>query len=280
MALGPSGVSELAFRIPELWAQDLYDELRNQLLFANVFSRQYEGVIRNMGDVVRVQQLSAPEGQVLSSDKDVFDAEQMVWSDFTVTVNQRAVASFEITDTAMLQSMEFQTQAQAALVYAIRRKLESAVIAALIPSAASPDHQIAPASASDLAAVDVASMRTLLSQAKVPPTGRVLLLDPAYFGDLLTKTTFTSSDFVPGSPVSAAAFSSPLYGFTIVESDMLAADIGYAVHPSALQLVLQQDVRIKVSDLHNQRKFGMLISADILYGLSLFDNKRIVKISG
>ena len=52
-----------------------------------------------------------------------------------------------------------------------------------------------------------------------------------------------------------------------------------AVHPSALQMVMQQSMRIKISDMHSQNKFGFKMSADIVYGFSLFDNTRIVKIS-
>jgi hypothetical protein len=69
-------------------------------------------------------------------------------------------------------------------------------------------------------------------------------------------------------------------GFQIMEHNLLDADVGYAVHPSALQLVMQQDVRIKLSDLHSQNKYGYLLSADFVYGFTLADNKRIVKISG
>jgi len=281
MAFGVSGVTDLANLIPEIWAPNMYDELRNQLLIANVFSRAYEGSIRAMGDIVRVNQIAAPTGEILTNDKDLFNAEVMVVNQNSVTVNKRAVAAFEITDTAMLQSQEFEQEAQRSLIYAVRRQIEEDVINALVPSAAAPDHQIAPASASDLAAADVAALRTLLSQAKVPVTNRYLFLDPQYFGDLLTKNTFTSSDFIPqGSPVSSGQFASPLYGFQIAESDILGADVGFAVHPSALQMVMQQELRVKVSDQHVNKKFSMLVSVDILYGISLFDNKRIAKISG
>jgi len=276
-----SGKTELDNLIPEIWATNMYDELRNQLIFGNIFSRDYEGSIRQMGDTVKVNQIVAPDGEVLTNDKDVFNSETMVVNQFSVVVNSRAVASFEFTDLAQLQSQSFEREAQEALVYAVQKQIETQIIAALLPSTTAPDHTIAPVSAGDLDASDVAGLRTLLSLQKVPKTNRHLLVDPQYFGDLIQKTNFISSDFIPaGSPVSSGELNSPLYGFRVAEHDLLGADIGYAVHASALQMVMQQGMRIKISDLHAQSKFGFKMSADIVFGLSLFDNKRIIEISG
>ena len=276
-----SGVSELANLIPEIWSPLIYAELRNQLMIADVFNHDYEGEIRNMGDTVRVNTILAPSGQILTDDKQSFETEAFQVTQQSITVNKRAVAAFEFTDLAQLQSMAFEQDAREALVYALRKQIETSVLAALIPSASAPNHQIAPASASDLAAVDVATMRTLLSLAKVPKMNRYLFLDPNYYGDLLNKTTFTSSDFIQNNgAVSSGEFASPLYGFRIAESDFLGTDIGYAIHPSALTMVMQQSLRMKISDLHGQKNFGYVMSADLVFDYKLMDNTRIVKISG
>jgi hypothetical protein len=98
---------------------------------------------------------------------------------FSITCDQIAVASFDITDLAQIQSLEFESQMVEALSYSIRKKMESKIISILLPSTSAPDHDIAPAAASDLAAVDLGSLRTLLSTAKVPVNGRGLFLSPS-----------------------------------------------------------------------------------------------------
>lgn len=276
-----SGKTELANLIPELWSPDFYDELRKNLIIAPVFERVYEGVIANIGDTVRVNQINKGSAEILTDDKQEFASQTASISQFTIEVTKRAVSSYEITDLAQLQSQAFENMLRETMVYELQEKIENDVIAALLPSTSAPDHDIAPASAGDLAAADVAGMRTLFSKQAVPVNNRFLFLDPQYYGDVIQKTAFSSSDFIPaGSPASSGAISSPLYGFTVAESQNLSADVGYAVHPSALQMVMQQGLRIKLSDLHAQNKFGFLISADIVYGFKLFDNKRIIKISG
>lgn len=274
-----STVSSMGNLVPEVFSANIYDELRNRIAFMNLFSREYEGEIRGLGDVVRVSQIVAPEGEILSSETQSFSSSQMQVNNLSITVNKRASASFEFSDLAQLQSLSFQQDAQEALVYSIRKKIEEDIIDALVPSASAPDHQIAPASASDFAAADISSARTLLSEALVPAENRAFMLSPSYYGDLLTKTQLMSRDF-NNTNSSAEGVIDAFLGFTIMEHNLLAADTGIAVHPSALPMVMQQDVRVKVSDLHAQNKYGFLLSADIVYGFSLFDNKRIVKIEG
>jgi hypothetical protein len=277
--MGVNGVTELNYLIPEIWSPVMYAELRNSIMFANLFSRQYEGAIKSVGDTVKVQQIVAPAAEILTDDKNQFASSTMQINQISIVANKRASAAFEFTDLAQLQSLEFQSEAQQALVYSIRKKMEQDIIAALIPSASAPDHQIAPAAASALAAVDLATLRTLLSAALVPVEGRALLLAPSYYGDLMTSTQIMSRDFTAGNNSQSGVVDS-FMGFQVMEHNLLDADVGFAVHPSALQLVMQQDVRVKISDLHSQNKYGYLLSADFVYGFTLADNKRIVKISG
>lgn len=275
------GVSNLANLIPEVWSSKMYDELRaSNSVFMDIFTREYEGDIKGMGDIVRVNQVAAPTGEVLTDDTASFSSEAITINQKTVTVNKRASAAFEISDLAQLQSMPFQAQIREGLVYSIRKQIESAIISALDSgvSTVTPDHDIAPASASDLASADLASMRTLLSQQSVPTTQRHFVCDPAYFGDLLGKTAITSLDFVGGRNAEEGNLAKYM-GFMVNEHDLLAADKGYAVHPSALALVIQQGVRVKISDLHVNKQYGYMISADMVFGLSVFDNKRYVRIT-
>lgn len=276
-----NGKTDLANLIPTIWSPTMYAELRNQLIFGSLFNRDYQGLIANMGDTVKINQITAPDGEILSDDKQQFNSELMNVNQVSITVNKRASAAFEFTDLAQLQSQSFERDAQEALIYAIRKQFEQDVIAALIPSASAPDHIIAPASAGVLAAVDVAGIRTLMSKALIPQSNRYLIMDPQYYGDIIQATTIASQDYIPaGSPTSSGMITTPLYGMTVGEHNLLPVDTAYAVHTSALTIVMQQELRIKVSDLHAQNKYGYLLSADFVYGIKLMDNKRIVKISG
>lgn len=277
--MSANGVTELANLIPVITSPKIYAELRNSIMFANFFEREYEGEISSFGQQVKVNTINAPTAEILSDDKAEFASADLSISQTTITCDKIAVASFDITDLAQMQSLEFEADVVEALSYAIRLKLENQIISAFSPSASSPDHIIAPAAASDLAAADLGSMRTLLSTAKVPVTGRGLFLAPSYYGDLLSKTQLTSLDFVPGQAGVSGVLSN-FMGFNIAEHNLLSADVGYAVHPSALQVVMQRGVTVKVSDLHPLGRLGYKVSAHMIFGVKQMDNTRIVKISG
>lgn len=277
--MGVNGAADLVNLIPVITSPKIYSELRNSIMFANYFEREYEGEISSYGQQVKVNTIVAPEGEILSDDKAEFASADMQVDQFTITCDKIAVASFDITDLAQIQSLDFQAQMVEALSYSIRKKMENQILSALLPSTSAPDHDIAPAAASDLAAVDLGSMRTLLSTAKVPVNGRALFLAPSYYGDLLSKTQLTSLDFVPGQ-AGASGVLSNFMGFNIMEHNLLSADVGYACHPSALQVVMQKGVTVKVSDLHPLGRLGYKVSAHIIFGVKLADNKRLIKISG
>ena len=276
--MGVNGVADLVNLIPVITSPKIYAELRNQIMFSSFFEREYEGEISSFGQIVKVNQIVAPSGEILSSDKAEFASADLEVTQQSITCDKIAVASFDITDLAQIQSLEFETQMVEALSYAVRQKLEGQILAAMLPSTSSPDHDIAPAAASDMAAVDLGSMRTLLSAAKVPVVGRGLFLAPSYYGDLLSKTQLTSLDFVSGQAGQSGVLSN-FMGFNIMEHNLLGADIGYAAHPSALQVVMQRGVTVKVSDLHPLGRLGYKVSAHMIFGVKLMDNKRLAKIS-
>jgi hypothetical protein len=279
--LTPTGKTELQNLIPTMWSTQMYDELRASLLLGSFFMRDYEGEIANQGDTVKVNQIQAPTGENLEFGVDNtldINSEAMVVVQKEVKADRLATASFLIENLASLQSLEFQAKAREALVYAVAKQVETYIQSILVPVAG---NIIAPAVASDLGAGDIANLRRLLSKNYVPKTGRALFLDVDYYSDIIQKTQFASSDFVPaGSPTATGEFSSPLYGFGINEHDFLGADIGFACHNSAVAMVMQTGVTVKLSDMHPSGKRGYLMTADVLYGAKLFDNKRIAKISG
>lgn len=277
-----SGKTELANIIPEIWSEKIYARLATELKLAPLFSREYEGEISAKGDTVNVYTLGAIAGEMITDDKQEFTTSPISVTKTQIVADRYFSAGAEITEIGQLQSLSFEEELQKELTYGIAKALEDYLVTLLIPSAAAPDHIITTASANVFAAVDAATCRTLLSKANVPVMDRFLALDPQFYGDALNSTNFISSDFIPaGSPVSSGALSNPVYGFNCLESNNLGTDdIGFAFHKSCLNLVLQKGIEVKISDQHANKRFGYIISASMIGGAKLMDNKRLVKITG
>jgi hypothetical protein len=96
------------------------------------------------------------------------------------------------------------------------------------------------------------------------------LLDPSYYSDILNAQTLTSSDYVGDeAPVIGGQVVKQRYGFNLLEDNSMGTDKGLFFHPDFLHLVMQQEPRFKVSDLHPNKKFGYVISVDIVFGAAL-----------
>ena len=267
--------------IPTIWSEKWYPELRKNLVFGEITLRDYDGEISQKGSTVRVTQINAPDGEVITDDSQQFASEKMSFTNMDIVADMIASASFEFTDIGVLQSIKFENEAKAALLYAVSKKIEDTIISKMIPSPSAPDHTIAPAAAGSLVSSDVLGIRTLLSVQSVPMSERYMVLSPSYYSDLLGQQTLTSSDFIPaGSPVSTGLLGRAVYGFDTMESQNLGNDVGYAFHKSAVASVMQKGLSIKISDLHAQNKYAYLISASVIFGVKLMSNVRLVQISG
>ena len=273
------GRTEWSDFIGEAWSILMYPELLPNLPKAGSFLRQYEGEIRNMHDTVNVLTLNSATGEELTDDTAVFNPEAISTVKQQIIVDRRWAASFEISDASETQSIHTEAQLRDALVKGVAKKIEAYVLSLMVPSAAAPDHDIAPAAASDLAVADLAEMARLFDVQNVPEDNRYLFLSPNYYSDLITKSALQSSDFQPSSPVVTGKLHPQLYGFNVVKDRSLTGDLGYATHTSAISMILQQSLRVKSSDMHAAKYFARVLSADLLGAGKLLDDKRIIKIS-
>lgn len=266
-------VNAVSNQVQKFWSPLFSKELRESLLLGTLVNKDYEGEIKEQGDTVYVSQINAPVGQLktVGADADTFDSEQLSLSRISVTANKRAVASFEIADLATLQSQigAQDSEIRQALLFAVGQQINDYLYTKVNPSTSAPDHLLN--SVGNMDAAQLAAIRLLAAQAKWDKTkGWYALLDPSYYSDVLNASTLTSSDYVNGEPaVVSGQVVNKRFGFNILEDNSRGTDKGLFFHPDFLHLVMQQQARFKVSDLHPTKKFGYVISVDIVFGAEL-----------
>lgn len=279
-------LASVANQIQKYWSPMFTKELRESLLLGSLVNKEYEGAIANQGDTVYVSQINAPTGQLLTvgTNADSFDTEEVSMTRISIQANKRAVAAFEIQDLAKLQSQldAQESELKTSLMFAINKQINDYLYSLVAPSTSAPDHSIA--SVTDFNASQVATVRKLAAQAKWgKEKGWYLLVDPSYYSDLLNATTLTSSDYVPDAPLVGGQMAMKRYGFNIFEdnSDGIltlgtsGADCALAFHPDFMHLVMQTQATFKLSDLHAQKKFGYVLSCDVVFGAALGINGNV-----
>lgn len=286
-------LASVAAQIQKYWSPMFMKELRESLLLGSLVNKDYDGEIKIQGDTVRVSQINAPNGQLLTvgTNADSFDTEEVSTTYIDIKADKRAVAAFEIQDLAKLQSqLDAQdSELKTSLMFAINKQINDYLYTLAIPSTSAPDHQIN--GVTDFNASEVNVMRKLAAQAKWgKEKGWWLLVDPSYMSDLLNAATLTSSDYgANDAPIIGGQMALKRFGFNILEDNSegilslspaaAGADVALAFHPDFMHMVMQTQPTFKLSDLHAQKKFGYVLSVDVVFGAKLGINgsKKCIK---
>ena len=272
--------AELAVAVPEMWSPAFYDVLLAMLPFNDSVSREYEGEIRSLGDTVNISSFPEFGDAVEMSEDDAVDAQAVTMTGQQLVINKQVALDYIYTDKARIQALPFDSKARDMAFYAVMKKMQDIIIAATVPSAAAPDHQIAYDSGTTLALADILEAKELLDTQNVPDDGqRVAILGAAQSNDLFNITGFTSRDFIPaGSPLTSGAITTPILGFRA----RMTTEVGntsYWFHSSYLSLAVQQAPEIKVFDLGSEGKRAVRVNTTVLFGVKQLDNKRVVSLS-
>lgn len=266
-------MAEVADQIQKFWAPMFMKELREQLLLGSLVNKDYQGQIKQQGDTVRVSQINAPTGELRSVgvDADSFNSEALSTTKIDIVADKRAVSSFEIEDLVDLQSQigNEQSELRDSLRFAVEKQINDYLKSLVSPSTSAPDHLIN--SVTDLNAAQLAGVRLLAAQAKwLKDKGWFGLIDPSYYSDILNASTLTSSDYVGNDiPIIGGQMANKRYGFNLFEDNSLDTDRALFFHPDFMHLVMQQEPRFKLSDMHSQGKFAYKLSVDIVFGAKL-----------
>lgn len=272
-------LAEVANQIQTYWSPIFTKQLRESLLLGSLVSKQYDGEIKRQGDTVRVSQINAPTGELLTvgTDADSFSSEAMSTSYVDIQANKRAVASYDFQDLVELQSQisKENPEVMDALRYAMMKQINDYLYTLVSPSTSAPDHDIA--SVTDFNAAQLSAVRVLAAQAKWSQMpGWYGLLDPQYYGDILNAATLTSSDYgAADAPVVSGNVGLKRFGFNLFEDNSRSADYGLFFHPDFLHMVSQTAVQVKISDLHALGRFGVKMSVDMVFGAKLGINGNV-----
>lgn len=269
MAIGKTTLAEVQDQVQKFWSPMLTKELRESLLLGSLVNREYEGSIQEQGDTVRVSQIVSPNGELrtVGVDADSFETEQLATMKVDIKADKRAVAAFEFTQLSQLQSQigSQESEIRDALRFAIERQINNHLYSVAV----------APSEHTMYGVTDMNSSKLLLARKAAGKAkwlrnkGWFALLDSSYYTDLLASGTMTSGDMVDDRPVVGGQISTPRYGFNILEDNSRAEDAGLIFHPDFMHLVMQSEISFKISDQHANKKFGFIISADIIFGAKL-----------
>ena len=274
--------TELSAIVPEVWSSRFYDVLLAELPFSSLVTRDYEGEIRDLGDIVNISSFPEFDDGVELAEDAKADADAITVSGQQLVINKRVVKDFILTRLAMVQSLEAMDKLREMAIYAIMKKMEKTIIENIVPSvpsASAPDHQIAYTSGTTLDLAKMLEAKELLDTQNVPSADRHMVLGAAQVNDIFNIVGFTSSDFLmAGAPLQSGQLPAGLLGF-LPHSTTLVGNVAYFFHRSFMTMAMQEQLQIAEYDLGVDGKRARRVNLDLLYGLKQLDNKRVVSVS-
>jgi hypothetical protein len=265
--------------IPEMWSQRFYDVLVDRLPFIDSVSKEYEGEIQSMGDILNISSIPEFDQATLLAEGAKGDADAVTVTGQQLVINKRAYKDVIITKRAQLQSLPFMDGLRDKMIFSILKKMQADIITEIVPSASSPDNTIGYDAGTTLALADILEAKELLDTQNVAEENRVGVMGAAQWNDLFNITGFMSRDFIPaGSPLTSGSISTPIAGF-IPKMTNVVSTTSYWFHPSFLTLAVQDKLNIEVFNLGVDGIRGSRVNADVLYGVKLLDDERVVSIS-
>ena len=273
MSVTQYSAADIQEMIVKAWSDVFMDELRENLLLGALVNKEYSGQINAQGDSVEVSQINAPTGQLLTvgTDADAFSTESLSSTSINVKADKRAVAAYEFEDTVKLMTQLGQKDSdiRKALIFAVSKQINDYLYTLVSPSTSAPDHLIN--SVTDFNAAQLAAVRLLAAQAKWDPSKpKYVLADPSYYSDLLNAATLTSSDYVGSDmPVIGGQIVMKRFGFNILEDNSRSVDQALIFTPDFMHMVMKTQPNFQVSSLHANKKFGFVMSVDMIFGAKL-----------
>lgn len=277
--MSASKLANVTSQIKTFWSDMAMNELRQTMLLGSLINTTYSADLKEQGDTVKVYQINAPQGELrtVGTDADAFSTDTLSTSTISIQATKRAVAAYEFENLMQLQSqidVEMNggpaSPIRQALIFAVQKKVNDYLYSLVAPIQAAPDHLI-----NSTATFDATALGNCRQRAAIAKWGRdkpwYIMCDPVYYQNLLAAQTLTSRDYTGQNdvPIIAGQIVNNRFGFSILEDNGISTSQALVFHPDFLCMVMQQAMNFKVSDLHPNKKFGFVVSADIVFGASL-----------
>lgn len=225
---------------PEIWASEILSNLNNELVYAALCNRDYEGEIQSAGDTVHITSIGAVSTRAYT------ELTSITWDEVADTqqdllIDQRRYFALKVDDVEVKQALPFLGEATREAAYALRDNADGVVSAAMYAAVnqGANDLGARPADISDNSAYAIlVDLATTLDRDNCPMDNRWVVVSPELHGALLQDNRFIDASASGSTDPLRNGFIGRAAGFNIFKSNQTPDPTAstYAViagHPSA-----------------------------------------------
>jgi len=226
---------------PEIWSGAILDNLRNELVYAgpSIANHDYEGDISSAGDTVHIVSFADPATRTYTKGGPI-TWDVLTDAELLLAIDQSKYFAFTVDDIDKRQSLPgFIAKASAGAAYNLVADVDGFVSSTLLTSVNGSANDIGPVSVTaDTVATQayklvILPLRTKLNRAKVPASGRWMVVPPELYAYLLQDSRFIANpaagSMSDGPADLRAGFVGRIAGFDVFESNTVPVS-GSAYH--------------------------------------------------
>lgn len=187
--------------IPEIWAPRLLGKLHKEQIAAKLANTEYEGLIKQAGDTVRITSIGNITITPYTKNTDLADPETLTDAEATLVIDQSPAFNFQVDDIEAAQAKpKVMDEAMGEAAYALADESDQHIFEKMA-AGAHADNKFG----TDAAPIDVTGstfagyyalaveLRKRLNKKNIKKDGRFLVVDPDVEAELLLDERFSKS---------------------------------------------------------------------------------------
>lgn len=238
--------------VPEIWSAALLSALRDNLVYGQpgIINRDYEGLIENAGDTVRINTIGDPTVASYTQWSTSLTYAQLSDSEQTLLIDQADYFAFATEDIERAQALPGAVEEAARnAAFGMAAEIDDFIADTLYAAVNNPlggnDLGAKTADISDNSAYGIlVDLRTTLTRDNVPDQGRWVVVSPEFYAALLQDARFVDASQSGTTATLRNGFVGRAAGFDVIESNRTPDPTAstYAIiagHPMACTFALQ-----------------------------------------
>lgn len=179
--------------IPQLWSGALLAHLDKAHVVANLVNRNYEGMIRQAGDTVIINQLGDITIKDYTENTDIEDPETLSTEKKTLVIDKQKYFNFQVDDVDKAQvAGNLMDEAMRRVAYALADATEKIILTEMDTNAGTKIVPTASLSAENIYN-ELVGVKVAMDKKNVPSTGRWLIVSPDTHALLLQDQRFVAT---------------------------------------------------------------------------------------
>jgi N4-gp56 family major capsid protein len=264
--------------IPQIWSARLLYNLDKSHVATNFVNRNYEGLIRNQGDTVKINSIGDINVFDYTRNTDMEEPQVLETTEQTLVIDQAKAFNFTVDDVDKVQAAgDLMDTAMSRAAYKLSDVSDAFLLGVIAAGAATANTISGVKLTSGNVYENMVALRTLLDKANVPTAGRSVVIPPDVYALLLMDDRFVkASDSGTANSVLLSGQVGRVAGLEVYLSNNVVVSEGtYTITAQVPYATTYAEQIISTEAYRMEKRFSDAVKGLHVYGAKVTDGNAI-----